>query len=329
MKCISERYSIQTAAMFIVGLITLPWANSASAQTTISFQEGVDGYSGSLEIFIGPDAADIPGAVDGNVIGSTLPKDFLDGKYFDRAGDIQEIQLLMRYDNIFGTEPGKVPLGSKIVNATMTFTTGDGGNAQSNGPYGVAQMLVDFDNTTTWNTMTALGGGGGATFPGGQIARPLDKGFRGPMDASTLTTQNTSVANVTSMVQNWSSGQANKGFLVRAGTTDGWEVFTSGVFTNTSYRPKLQITYEPAPTITISTATLQQNVSNYAGTTMAWLQSGLPNAGGEFLGQKTTDGAQVDRGFLDGADLGATSPDDQALIKFGQLFFQRRRIGSR
>jgi hypothetical protein len=312
-------------------------------QTTVSFQEGVGGYAGSLEVFIGLDTNDIPNGVDGNVVGSTLSQDFLDGLYHDRSpasttGDpFQEIELLMRYDNIFGGGAGQIPLGSKITSATLTFTTGDGGNAQSNGPYGVAQITAledgmpwQFDSADTWTSVTAIGTGSGATYPGGHIARPLDKGFRGPMPASdgvpATPVISKSTADVTRMVQNWSSGQPNQGFLVRSGTTDGWQVFTSGAFQVRpdvpveELRPKLTVTYEPAPAAPSTTVTLQQNVGGYVGTTMAWLQAGLLNAQLEYPGQLTTDGATIDEAFLDGANLANDSPDDQALIKFGNIF---------
>ncbi len=338
----TRRFAVRAkqAAMVGAALCNLWLAPSLAAQSTLSFQEGVGGYTGSIEIFIGLDANDIPNAGDGNVLGSTLGQDFLDGRYYDASSDIQEIQLLMRYDNLFGAEAGRIPLGSRISSATLTFTTGDGGDAQTGGPYGVAQIIAQdplnpgspwmFDATTTWNSVTALGGGGGATFPGGHVARPLDKGFRGPVQASNGNADppiiNKVVADVTRMVQNWSSGEPNQGFLVRAGTTDGWQIFTSGVFQISpnvpieDLRPKLTVTYEPAPTLSTSTVTLQQDVGNYTGTTMAWLQAGLLSGPGLYPGQLTTDGATLDREFLDGANLANDSPDDQALIKFAQIF---------
>jgi hypothetical protein len=309
------------AALLAIALAVASTARAVDA--TLSFQEGINGYADSLEVFIGPDAADIPNAADGNVVGSTLPKDFLDGLYFDRAGDIQEIQLLMRYDNLFGAGAGQIPLGSKITSAKLTLTTGDGGNAQSNGPYGIAQLLKPFDASTTWNSEMALGGGAGATFAGGQNARPLDNGFRGPMAASSPSLTSQSVADMTRMVQNWSNGETNHGFVIRSGTTDGWEVFTSGVATNTSFRPKLEVMYDPTPQPASSKVALQQNVNNYAGTTMAWLRSGLPKVAdplNPFPDQITNNGADVDEAFLDGPDLGGTSPDDMALIKFNSIF---------
>lgn len=342
-----RRINRPLARLGIAALGTACCAISAGAQTTLTFQEGLNDYTGSLELFIGPDPADIPSGADGNVVGSTLPKDFMDGLYYERGtppvttGDpFQELQMLMRWENLFGSGPNLIPLGAKIKSASLTLTTGDGGNAQSNGPYGVSQIIAmdpdnpgmpwQFDTSDTWNTVSAMGGAGGATFAGGHVDRGLDNGFRGPMGASDGLQNppaiNKVTADITRMVQNWSNGAPNQGFVIRSGTTDGWEVFTSGAVQVLptvpvdQLRPKLTVTYEPASTLPTTKTTLVQNVNGYTGTTMAWLRSGLPDGMGGFPGQLTSDGAELERQFLDGGNLAGDSPDDAALIKFDNIF---------
>ena len=281
---------------------------SATAATTVSFQQGVNGYAGTQDVIIGVDL----GAKDGNVIGSAVQEVFLDGQYHEVTAVADEKQLMIRFDEIFGAGPGQIPLGARITDAKLSLTTGESsGNARTPGPYGVAQLLVPFDASTTFNSMSALGtgGAGGATYAGGQIARPLDRGYRGPIEATTNNGLVTTPADVTSILQAWSSGQTNNGFAVTAGTTDGWQIFTTGVVVPAG-RPKLEVTFDTAPQPTTTTVRLQNGVNGYDGTTMArMLQNGT-----------TEDGLNLDEAFLDGGNLTGTSPNDQALIKFNKIF---------
>jgi hypothetical protein len=213
---------------------------------------------------------------------------------------------LIRFDEIFGNGVGQIPLGAKIENAVFTLTTGESsGSARSGGPYGVAQLLVPFTDITSWFDFLDIG----PTFTNGEFDRPHDQGFRGPMEASTVGTLSPQHANVTRIVQNWSDGQANEGLVVRAGTTDGWQIFTSGALLP-ELRPRLEVTYSTEPQPPVQTVVLQQGTDNYTGTTMARLNDdGI-----------TDDGELLDKEFLDGATLTGSSPDRQALIKFENIF---------
>lgn len=304
MKCLWYR----SATRWLCATCVVASSSSALAQTTVSFQQGVNGYAGTTDVIIGVDI----GAKDGNVIGSAVQEIFLDGQYHEVTAVADEKQMLLKFDEIFGAGAGQIPLGAKILDAKLKITTGESsGNARTGGPFGVAQLLVPFDATTTFNSMSAAGtgGSGGATYAGGQIARPLDKGYRGPIEATTPNGLITTAADVTSVLQNWSKGAANNGFAVVAGTTDGWQVFTSGVVLPAG-RPSLEVTYDVSPQPTVSTVTLQNGLNGYAGTTMVrMLQSGV-----------TEDGLNLDEAFLDGGNITGTSPNDQALIKFANIF---------
>jgi hypothetical protein len=288
---------------FVLGVTTVLVASPLLAlEVTVTFQQGVDDYLGTLDVYIGADVDgtidDVPD-VDGNVLGASVAEQFLDGVYFAEQGNNNEPQLLLRFDDIIGVAPGQIPLGARITDASLMLTTGtSSGNARSGGPCGVAQLLVPFNTSTTWNSL----GGNGATYGGGQNARPLGQGFRGGLEAGTRYS-----ANVTRIVQDWASGAANEGFVVRAGTTDGWQLFATGEG-DTSRRPKLTVTFDTDPGPPSATVVLQ-NGEGYSGTTMAWLQqSGV-----------TTNGLDLpDGAYLDGPASG--SPDDQALIKFNNIF---------
>jgi len=319
--------SSRTSSMWRLGALAavfgaLVTANApALAQTTTMFQEGVGGYTGFLDIFISQNAGSIPnGGPDGNVLGVDVRQKFVDGIHAERPSQDQaliEVQYLMKWDNILGAGPGQIPLGATITNASLTLTSGDGSNAQTNGDWGVGQMLMPFDATSTWNTLSGTGGAG-AAFIGGASDRPLDHAFMGPIAASGATPVQAS-ADITRIVQNWSSGAANHGMLLRAGTTDGWQIMTSGALLP-ELRPKLSVTYTMVPPPAGTTVTLKQGAGGYMGTSMAFLQSGLPDMSGMFPNQMTTDASTLEYGFIDGPNLSGTSADDQALIKFNNIF---------
>ena len=71
------------------------------------------------------------------------------GRYYAERKDVdppdtqtvQELQLLLGFDNIIGDTTGQIPLGATITNATLQFETGDNRDANSGGPYAVAKML--------------------------------------------------------------------------------------------------------------------------------------------------------------------------------------------
>ena len=139
-------------------------ATAAPAQTTVQFQQGLDGYSGVLDVWVGP-------GIDGgasNILGSTLEIQYLDGQ----LGGADDKQLLIKFDSIIGNGAGQIPAGSKITDAKLIVVNGTSGNAISAGPYGVAQMLMDFDTSTTWNTVESAGygDGTGATYSNGITA---------------------------------------------------------------------------------------------------------------------------------------------------------------
>jgi len=113
---------------------------------------------------------------------------------------------------------------------------------------------------------------------------------------------------VREIVQNWVDGQANNGVVVRAGTTSGWQIFTTGA-ADAALRPVLEVVYDASAIGPTTTKVLQQGPA-YSGTTMAWLQQS----------DTTTDGSTLNEEFLDGPNDGGSSPDDQALIKFAGIF---------
>jgi len=306
----------------VAGAFCVALAGIAGAEVvTISFQNGVDGYTGTFDRTISE-------RNDHNVDGSEVVSDFLDGYTTDSSPDEQR---LIRFDNIIGSEPGQIPAGATILSAELVVTTSLVGNAQTGGPYGVAGLLQPFDSTTSYFvdfTSTTNLVSRGAWWQDGSATRPVG-GFGYQIPGITQGT------NVTSVVQSWMDGVENHGLVIQAGlpdlinevanTTDGWSIRTTGYPLSDS-RPKLKVTYTTAP---IAKNTFQDGTGDYAGTTMAIIRSGT-NASIEDTGdldnpERTDDGSALNQTFLDGVIFTDTagntsSPDDLALLKFDNVF---------
>jgi hypothetical protein len=162
----------------------------------------------------------------------------------------------------------------------------------------------------------------GAWFEDGYATRPSGGfgGFpaSGPNPATgTRINNGVTDADVWPLVQRWSDGQTNHGFVVQAGwtgQTDGWGFYTSGAALPAD-RPKLSVTYTTDP---IGVKTFQRGDANgYAGDSIARVDSG-----GDLNG--SSDDVTLDGTTLDGAYYidGATSAGGifSGLFKFDNVF---------
>ncbi|UCF16745.1 MAG: DNRLRE domain-containing protein, partial [Phycisphaerales bacterium] len=302
----------------LAGGLCMVVAGSLGAEVvTTSFQNGKDGYTGTFDRWISETLED-------NQDGSTVVNDFMDGYKTDSSPDTQ---ALLRFDNIFGSDPGQIPSGATILSAELIVTTALVGNAQTGGPYGVAGLLQPFDSTTSYfvdfTTTTDLVSRG-AWWQDGSATRPVG-GYGRQHPGSTDS------ANVTSVVQSWADGMENHGLVIQAGlpdlinqqanTTDGWSIRTTG-YPSSDTRPKLKVSYTTNP---VEMNTFQDGTGDYTGTTMAIVRSGT-NAIIEDTGSEMTeDASTLNQTFLDGVlftdiDGNTSSPDDLALLKFADVF---------
>jgi hypothetical protein len=319
------------------GSLLVPWFAAtafAVTSTTVSFQNGVNGYTGTFD-------RKIDERVGTNEFdGSTVQNYFLDG-YAPAPTNSPDAQGLIRFDNVIGAGAGQVPVGAFILDAQLQLTTSQVGSAQTNGPWGVSRLLQPFDSTTSYFANYPSSdplGSRGAWWQDAYSARPTG-GYPGQLAGSVDS------APIRPIVQAWSDGQTNNGVVVQSGfmgTSDGWSIQTTGN-NNPAFRPKLGVTYTTAP---IATHTFQHGVNNYQSDTMAWVRGGAITTATVANPDPTVDDSTYDgisgnftlsptstlpgsatppaqltsfQQFLDGPD-GATSPDDLALVKFTNLF---------
>jgi len=305
----------------LAGGICMAVAAGAVAEVvTVSFQNGIDGYTGTFDRMISE-------RNEHNQNGSEVVNDFLDGYQKDNSPDEQ---FLVRFDDIIGDDPGQIPAGATVLSAELTVTTSLVGNAQTGGPYGVAGVLQPFDSATVYydfisNTQMISRG---PWWQDGSATRPVGGyGVQNP--------GKTDSANVASVVQSWLDGADNNGLVIQAGlpelitdvanSTDGWSIRTTG-YPLADSRPKLTVSYTTVPVVKRA---FQDGKDGYAGTTMAIVRSGL-NALIEDTAdfqrpEITEDASTLDQTFLDGVQFSDTagvtsSPDDLALLKFADVF---------
>lgn len=149
---------------------------------------------------------------------------------FDGSKKYGETQFLLSFDNLFGTDPGEIPLGSTINSATIRFYEYSG----SGDTIDVYTMTSAWDGTSTWNTL-----GGGITPGGNAQATPSSSyqhnnpyGFFG--------------IDVASSLQAWADGQVNLGWGFIDQGNDGVDYASFNNF-NLAKRPTLTVDYTVVP----------------------------------------------------------------------------------
>lgn len=166
--------------------------------------------------------------------GDVTAVSFLDGG----PDDIREV--LVRFDSIFGEEENQIKDFDQIIKAELIVHTSGSpefsADADSDDPYFVHQLLVDWDLTTNF-------GASGPTTAAAQINEAVGE-FIGMGEFAEAT------ADMTSIVSNWKAGQSNFGVNIKPGGQDGWQIFLNGA-SDSSLVPTLRVlTFELSGTPT-------------------------------------------------------------------------------
>jgi len=146
-------------------------------------------------------------------------------------------QGLLKFGDIFTStnEVGKIPLGSTITSATVTFSVFNESNSQA--LISMYPMLQDWDQLdATWNRFRPAGGAGGVQASEGEAAAIADGVLLDP------TSGTGKVVDVTASLRRWAAGDPNNGWLVESVATNGWDFDTSEA--EAAKRPVLQVSYD-------------------------------------------------------------------------------------
>jgi hypothetical protein len=181
----------------------------------LSFQQGVDGYSGTVDTEIW--------ALAVNTILESNPN-----ASSDADNDGGESQVLLRFEEIIGSEPGQIPARATVHSAKLIVSAFDEGNTVN-----LHRMLVPFGRAATWNSLVS-----GVSADGLEASRHKDSFTFGKIAANSSAI----IFEVTDTVQAWVNGEANHGWVFLNTGGNGWDFYTSE-FENVGQRPKLVVEF--------------------------------------------------------------------------------------
>lgn len=179
-------------------------------------------------------------------------------------GTPNECQVLLRFDNLIGTNANQIPPGAIIVSADLKINiinTGNGGTLN--------RMLIPWDATNaTWDSfMDAYGDTGvyaddvtARSEFDSQIGTSIVDPVTGTVSGGATGTGNVSIG-VTPDIQAWANGDTNYGWFFH-----GWNQETDGMGfspsedTNVDERPMLRVYWLPAGT---ASASFRYGVNGY------------------------------------------------------------------
>jgi hypothetical protein len=181
-----------------------------------TFKNGVNGYTGTLDTELSQSQ---PTTSFGNAASVSVDSD-------DPNGSGSDNHFLIQFQDILGSNPGQVPVGSNVViNKALLvvegFDAGDGA--------GVHRLLQSWDESVTWANSF---GGNGVQSTGIEAVA---------LDDSTVSGSTGRVEiDVTASVQAWATNSApNHGWALLPRGNNGWDVRTS----EGSNPPELRVYY--------------------------------------------------------------------------------------
>jgi hypothetical protein len=190
--------------------------SSRLAQTkTVSFQQGVDGYKGTVDTEIWALATKT--LLQSNPNASS-----------DANNDGGESQVLMRFDDIIGPGSRQVPKHATVKSAKLLVSAFDQGTTVN-----LHRMFVPFDESATWSSVVS-----GISADGLEASRHKDSFTFGKIAANSSEI----VFDVTDTVQAWVSGEDNHGWVFMNTGGNGWDFYASE-FMNVSQRPRLVVEF--------------------------------------------------------------------------------------
>ncbi|MFV2068285.1 MAG: metallophosphoesterase [Pirellulales bacterium] len=136
------QFSLADGTSTTLALTLLDTPARMPSSVTIDFQQGVDSYSGTSDTYLTESSPDWNRAAARSL---NVDSD-------DPGGTGLDVQALVRFDDIFGTDSGQVRSADEIVSAWLDLQVTDGGD-----PIALHRMLVAWDDSATWNTFTGEG----------------------------------------------------------------------------------------------------------------------------------------------------------------------------
>ncbi|MCA9246064.1 MAG: DNRLRE domain-containing protein [Planctomycetales bacterium] len=243
--------------------ITDVWVGGAGPDglTTAVFQQGVAGYSGTVDTYV----EEINPATS-HAAATSLNVDGLVG-----AGP-GPAQSLLRFENLFGAGSGQIPAGSTIGSATLALNVTNPGD-----PISLHPMLQPWSDADTWNSL-----GTGIQNDDVEAAAVADA-TTGSIGAGMLW------IDVTASLNAWLANPAdNQGWALLPGGNDGIDFDSAEGGTP----PRLIVSFDPPPDLS-ETVMFQQGADGYVGAADTFLQEGAPNAENSAAASINIDGLDL------------------------------------
>lgn len=217
--------------------ISLP---GLAATTTLSFQEGVGGYTGTQDTMIRSNVTakgsgqNVNGDSRGLAFG-TLDYVSVDGD--DGSPGNKPNQGLLRFENLFGNIAGQIASTDTIVSAKLTLDVFNPGSGMA-----VHNMLTGWSEASTWNSLVD------GVQTNGTDASASAVATIGANNGSENIAIGKLVIDVTGSLQAWQAGGANYGWVMTpfSNGTNGID-FNSSEFAETNLRPLLSVEVMPVP----------------------------------------------------------------------------------
>lgn len=217
---------LEVGAIETTAYAALDWQHTLTTGT-VTFQEGVNGYTGTEDSYFDEDSPDDEKGTDDHIHSQT-------------EGGRDEHGYL-KFDDIFGSGANQVPLGSTITGATLTLDVQN----DTTGTITFHQLLTAVDESDTWNSLT-----NGIQRDGAEAAAAasfsVDATSGGPVAISDPA--------LTSVLQDWLDGTStNHGFAI-FNTSDDQLHFETSDQNEVAKRPQMSITYSTPSIVTVTNA---------------------------------------------------------------------------
>jgi len=281
--------------MLLLAMVAAPAVRTPA--DTLTFTQGVDGYSGGSEIYVARDQMTNGVAPSATTTGSFSGSE----AWIDQDGSGSFGAAVYKFADVFGSGASQVPAGSRIVSATLGLTTGTSGNAGTSGDPRVHGATGPISTSVTFEQLSGLtpaeqGAGGYLYGFGGGPLTAWQSFADGQGNAETIR------YDVSGYLRRVSAGVVSAADLALVATNnslDGWQLWTQNASV-ASNRPTLSIEYD---------TTRQQAVTTLGSDKATIVQ----------LGYQGNNTAELETGgtvSVDGLDATGEPPNDQAIVKF-------------
>jgi hypothetical protein len=217
----------------LVLLTLLCVAATESAAITVTFQQDVNGYTGTEDTQFWSADPFTPVGEDPSI---AIDED-------DGGGATQGA---LRFTNIIGNQMGQIPANSTVTFAELQIFVVDPGGATSMINFHRVLGASPWNEESTWETL----GGGLVPDETGVVPKPIlynDTEARATPDftiPNPLADEVPMTFDVTEAVRSWVTGAANLGWAVSQNTGSGWD-FSASEEPNENERPKLTVVFTP------------------------------------------------------------------------------------